>query len=828
MGKKPAYADLEQKIKALEKKAAEQKQIEKALQDSEEKYRLLIENFSDPIWVFGRDGITLVVNSPGAERLGGKPEDYLGKTVHDILPDDADVLMERNRQVFETGEGANYEDLFDLPLGKIWTWSNLQPLKDINGKTDAVQIISYDITERKQAEEALKESVGYFQLHSDLANTLIKIPPGEFDKTIEHFLTRMVELFDVDRSALMYWPEGYASAPNIYSRNREGIKPYQRMDDYDKYLFLAEKLRNGEVFSFSNIDDLPPEAQNEKNYYVNEGTKSAIRIPMIVEGRMLGALMFDSCRSEKAWPDDLVQQLQLIGQTFSYSLERKLAEEALRDSEDKLRAIFENVNDGIIFLDNQGTIIDTNKEVDIFGFRREEVIGKNFAEFEFYRPDSFENLMERFSEIFTGSHSNLIELEGKRRNGVEIIFEVSTNLIEKDGEVKNIVVAIRDITERKKLEAQLQQAQRMEAIGTLAGGIAHDFNNLLMGVQGRTSMMLMDTKSSHPNFEHLKGIETYVKNAADLTKQLLGFARGGKYEVKPIDLNELIEEQNQMFGRTKKEITIRGKYEKNLWTAEVDPGQIRQVLLNLYVNAWQAMPGGGDLYIQTENVILDKTYVKPFQVKSGKYIKLSVTDTGAGMDEATRQRIFHPFFTTKEMGRGTGLGLASAYGIIKNHSGFINVYSEKGQGTVFTIYLPSSEKEVKKDEELSERVLRGTETILLVDDEEMIAEVGEEVLKKLGYQVLCAKSGIEAIEIYKTNKDRIALVILDMIMPNMGGGETYDQLKEINPGIKALLSTGYSLNGRASEILKRGCDGFIQKPFNIVELSQKIREVLEV
>jgi len=185
-----------------------------------------------------------------------------------------------------------------------------------------------------------------------------------------------------------------------------------------------------------DLIDLPPEAQNEKNYYVNEGTKSAIRIPMIVEGRMLGALMFDSCRSEKAWPDDLVQQLQLIGQTFSYSLERKLAEEALRDSEDKLRAIFENVNDGIIFLDNQGTIIDTNKEVDIFGFRREEVIGKNFAEFEFYRPDSFENLMERFSEIFTGSHSNLIELEGKRRNGVEIIFEVSTNLIEKDGEVK--------------------------------------------------------------------------------------------------------------------------------------------------------------------------------------------------------------------------------------------------------------------------------------------------------------------------------------------------------------------------------------------------------
>jgi len=319
----------------------------------------------------------------------------------------------------------------------------------------------------------------------------------------------------------------------------------------------------------------------------------------------------------------------------------------------------------------------------------------------------------------------------------------------------------------------------------------------------------------------------YVKSAADLTRQLLGFARSGKYEVKTTDLNELIKNQNQMFGRTRKEITIREKYEENLWAAEVDQGQIEQALMNLYVNAWQAMPGGGDLYIQTENVIIDENYIKPYKVEPGKYVKISVTDTGIGMDKSTQQRIFEPFFTTREMGMGTGLGLASAYGIIKNHDGFINVYSEKGEGTTFNIYLPASEKEVIDEKELAEDILKGSETVLLVDDEDMIIDVGQDILKLLGYEVLPVRGGEEAIEVYKKNHDKIDMVILDMIMPDMGGGETYDRLKEINPDIKVLLSSGYSINGRATEILERGCDGFLQKPFSIMDLSQKIREILD-
>jgi DNA-binding response OmpR family regulator len=348
-----------------------------------------------------------------------------------------------------------------------------------------------------------------------------------------------------------------------------------------------------------------------------------------------------------------------------------------------------------------------------------------------------------------------------------------------------------------------------------------------MAIQGNASLVGLNKSAKYPDYERLQNIEHQVQRGSELTKQLLGFARGGKYEVKPTNLNELLKRQNHMFGRTKKEITIHEKYEENLWTVEVDQGQIEQVLLNIYVNAWQAMPGGGNLYIQTENITLDESYIKPFQMEPGKYAKISVTDNGVGMDEATRQRIFEPFFTTKEMRRGTGLGLASAYGIIKNHNGIITVYSERGHGSTFNIYLPMSEKELSKEVKISEEILRGTETLLLVDDEDMIIEIGEQMLKQLGYETLIAGGGREAVEIYEKNKDNIDMIILDMIMPDMSGSYTFDRLKEINPDVKVLLSSGYSIDGGPTGILERGCDGFIQKPFDMKQLSRKLREILD-
>jgi nitrogen-specific signal transduction histidine kinase len=388
---------------------------------------------------------------------------------------------------------------------------------------------------------------------------------------------------------------------------------------------------------------------------------------------------------------------------------------------------------------------------------------------------------------------------------------------------------LRDVSERKKteeekhkLESQLQQAQKMESIGTLAGGIAHDFNNILMGIQGNASLMLLKIESDHPNYEKIKNIEKYVQNGTELTKQLLGFARRGKYLIKATDLNEIIDKSSSLFARTKKEIRVHATLLDDLWTAEVDRGQIEQVLLNLYVNAWQAMSNGGDLYLQTENIILDRSYVKPYKVEPGRYVKI-----GVGIDKETQERIFEPFFTTKEMGRGTGLGLASVYGIIKSHGGYINVYSEQEKGTVFTIYLPASQKEVSVEKETAPAaIIKGNGTILLIDDEKMILDVGIELLEELGYTVQSAMSGQEAIDVFVEDRDKIDLVIMDMIMPGMGGGETFDRLKEIDPEVKVLLSSGYSINGQATKILRRGCDGFIQKPFNMNQLAEKVQQIL--
>jgi len=283
---------------------------------------------------------------------------------------------------------------------------------------------------------------------------------------------------------------------------------------------------------------------------------------------------------------------------------------------------------------------------------------------------------------------------------------------------------------RKHLEAQLQQALKMEAMGTLAGGIAHDFNNLLMAIQGRASIMLMNKASSHPDFRHLKGIEENIESAADLTRQLLGFARGGKYEIRPTDLNELIKKQNRMFGRTKKEISIRGKYEKNLWSVEVDRGQIEQVLLNLFVNALDAMPQGGDLYVGSINLTHEDMSGKPYKPKPGSYILLTVTDTGVGIDKNAMKHIFEPFFSTKGVGKGMGLGLASVYGIVKAQGGYIDVYSKNGHGTTFKVYLPASQKEVAEEKELPTEVfkLKGRRTT--IDDELIISEVPSQILKK--------------------------------------------------------------------------------------------------
>jgi two-component system, cell cycle sensor histidine kinase and response regulator CckA len=505
------------------------------------------------------------------------------------------------------------------------------------------------------------------------------------------------------------------------------------------------------------------------------------------------------------------------------------AEESLQKSQELYRAVVENANDAIIIIQDGLVVFNNTMAETLTGYSKEERAETSFINF--VAPDDRDAILDLYfkklnGEIFDAPYAFRLT----HKDGYEVWGEINAVVISWQGKPA-LQCFIRDITQRKKMESQLNQAQKMESIGILAGGIAHDFNNLLMAIQGRLSLMMFEMANAGGLSHYQKKIEEVEKDvvrAADLTAKLLGFARKGKIEVHPTDVNNLVTNQTQMFGRTRKEIVIHEDLSKDQLVAEMDHRQIEQVLLNIYINAAQAMPNGGDLYIRTESISLSEKETMQYGELPGVYVKISATDTGVGMDEKVQARIFEPFFTTKEMGHGTGLGLASAFGIIKNHHGFITFHSEKNKGSTFNIYLPASRKSPMKEILSADEIVMGGGTILLVDDEEIVAEVGSELLRILGYKVKVARSGFEALEIYQTNQKEIDLIILDMIMPGMSGDGIFDRLKQINPKAKVLLSSGYSIDGQASAIMTRGCDGFIQKPYSLSVLSRKINDILGI
>ena len=498
---------------------------------------------------------------------------------------------------------------------------------------------------------------------------------------------------------------------------------------------------------------------------------------------------------------------------------------ALKESEGKFRTLVEESPLGISLIGKDGVFKYVNPQFrHMFGYTLKDVPDEKkwfeitFPE-EIYRREAVRTWIRDQKEGGKGpSRPRVFSVTGK--DGLKRQIHFRPVLMEN----LDRFVIYEDVTEKLNMERQLQQSQKFEAIGTLAGGIAHDFNNLLMGIQGRISLMSVEP---HAVGEHIKAVEAYIRSATGLTGQLLGIARGGKYEVKPIDLNALVSGVSEMFGRTRREIQIQTETTHSPLVVEAESRQIEQVLLNLYVNAWQAMPDGGTLRIRTEKVSLDAGFCKPHQVEAGIYGKISVTDTGIGMDETTRRQVFDPFFTTKEKQRGTGLGLASAYGIIRNHGGMITVSSAPGRGTTFACYLPVSHKAVFPEVSADDSSAPGSETILLVDDEEMIIEVGQAMLKHLGYRVRVARGGKEAVKTVRERGAEIDLVLLDMIMPGMDGGKTFDDIRRICPELPVMLSSGYAIDGQAKTIIDRGCNGFIQKPFNMSRLSRKMREILD-
>lgn len=572
-------------------------------------------------------------------------------------------------------------------------------------------------------------------------------------------------------------------------------------------------------------------------------TRSELAVPLLVRGSVIGVLDVQNSTSGAFDEEDLLT-LQVLAEQISVAVENAQLYEKIKHSLDEVRksqaffakivlesplATFITDAEGKCILMNQSalTLIGSTDSYD-------EVVGK----YNLLKDPPFVNtpIEEALHRVFKGEVAHLtVDLPAQNSLMHNLKYESFTlkatlfPLVDDFGKVGNLVAKFEDLTEKKILESALQQAQKMESIGTLAGGIAHDFNNILGGVLGYTSFIKTKMPKTDPLYRYINIIESSARRAADLTQQLLAFARGGKYRVQNLNLNLLVKEAVELIESTiHKNIKLKLELANTALAVEVDGGQIIQTIVNMCINARDAMPEGGLLTVSTSFVTLDEqfTYKHPGS-KVGRYVLLRVSDTGTGMPEETKQRIFEPFFTTKKDKKGTGLGLAMVYGIVKNHKGYINVESELGVGTTFLIYLPASDTQLEETKTANNDLKEGNETILIAEDEDMMRNLLVEMLDSSGYQVITAENGREALSIYREQFGNIDLVILDMMMPELNGPEAFRRLKEINPEVKVLFSSGYDEQTQSQDILNEGVIGFLQKPYGVNDLLSKIRTVID-
>ena len=800
---------------------------ELSLKELETRYYDLFNRISDLIMIHDLEGRLLNVN-PAVSNLSDYTfEELIGRPISDFIVPKFRHLFQ-NQYLKEIKKQGHSEGvvLFQAKDGKVHFVEYSNVLVKQDGREPYISGLGRDITERVSAERALRESEKLHRTVFETTGTATVIV--EADEIISLANSTFEDLSGYSKKEIegkKKWTEFVIKEDLKQTRKYYRVRR-DRPGSAPKNCEFRFIDRQGNIKNiFVTIEMIPGTQKSVASLLNITHRKKA-------EEALQKAYQGLEYRVNERTADLVKANMQLKRETK----ERKQVEKELRKSQERYALATQAAKVGVWDWNVQTNEFYLDRNIKkILGYNDSEIPNDLAVWSGYVHPEDEQLVMDAFQAHIDGKTPEFVyEHRMNHKDGtVRWIMARGTAIRDAQGNPIRVVGTDTDITlrkkaeeERKKLEKQIQHAQKLEAIGTLAGGVAHSFNNLLMAILGRVSLIRYNMDADNPHYELLNSIEKSVRSGAELTSRLLGYARKGKYQIIPLDLNQLVKETADTISRTKKEITIHCELSEGLFSINADHGQMEQVMLNLFVNAADAMPEGGKLIVKTLNVTQKDMKDKLYNPNPGNYVQLAVTDSGIGMDKETMERVFDPFFTTKRFGRGTGLGLASVYGIIKGHSGYINVDSEKGRGTTFTINLPASGQKARKPSLHANRIIKGNGTILLVDDEEMILDGGRRMLVELGYNVFEARSGKEAVEIYKENKDEVDMVILDMIMPVMGGGETYDRIKEINSNVKVLLCSGYSLDGQATDILKRGCDDFIQKPFSLDELSGKIMKVM--
>jgi two-component system, cell cycle sensor histidine kinase and response regulator CckA len=896
------------------------------LEESEHRFRAIVEHSTNLFYFHTPDHVLTYMSPRAREYLECEPEEALIRWTEFVTDNPVNREgFEHTQRAIDTGER---QPPFELELkGKkgrqIWVEVNESPVVK-EGKTVAIVGALVDITERKRAEESLRESELFLKETQKIARVggwmasphtdylkwtdgvyeIIGVPRDyapSLSEGLKFFLPPYIPLLNESLANCLESGAGFSIESELTTANSEtlwaevrGLAPV--LDGRRSYVVgtfqdITERkraenavLESAELLAAtleSTADGIL--AVNEEGKVVSANTRfrEMWRIPnglmateddaklldhvldQLVEPQVfLGkvkelyasskedfdTLLFKDGRVFERFSCPLIRDGKVAGRVWSFRdvTRQKQAEEALRESEQQYRLLAENVSD-VIFT------MDLELRVTYISPSAENMYGWTASEWSFLKPVDYlppasldlvtktlsdEIALQGTPEV-DPNRARTLEIEQYRKDGTIFWTEVSSRFLYDDnGAPCGFIGATRDISERKRaeeerkaLQTQLNQAQKMESVGRLAGGVAHDFNNMLGVILGNAELALKAINSAHPAYNSLQEILKATHRSTNLTRQLLAFARKQTISPKVLDINETVESMLKMVRRLiGEDVELLWKPSVGVWPVKVDPSQIDQILANLCVNARDAIAGVGRVTIETGNVVLTEAFCRKHAgAYPGDYVLLAVSDDGCGMDKEVLIKLFEPFFTTKEIGKGTGLGLATIYGIVKQNNGFIDVQSQLGQGATFRIYLPRTDIPITEEQpfELQEKNLQGAETVLLVEDEESILELGKRILENYGYVVLAARNPTEALILAKSHPDQIDLLLTDVIMPGMNGKELAEKLSAFKSGFRSVFISGYTSDVIAQRsVLDEGVN-FLQKPFSVQSLAEKVREVLD-